>query len=613
MKKIAIIAPVEDIYYKSLEILENTGLDNIEVYLATMEEGLKVARQLIENGCEIIITRGGTFLLLESNLDIPIIEIRNNFEDILESVEKSNAKDKIGVVGFRNIIESVDYISKLMDVEVYKIIIDENTDLDKVLDEYKENGVTCFIGDSNVLKVGNILDIKAITISSSYSSIEHSINEALRVAKYTKALQFKNEKNRLTIDNVHEGIIVLDEDCIISDYNLAARNILGVKRSDVIGKHIDKLTKDKTIVECAKKKKNLLAYNTIINNVSIILNSVPIFMGDEFIGIVITFQSTKEYQKNEIKIRRNLNKKGFLAKYTFNDILYQSDVMEETVERAKKYSKLNAPIHIYGETGTGKELFCQSIHNNSLRKNGPFVAINCSAIPANLIESELFGYEKGSFTGASSEGKLGVFELAHGGTLFLDEITELPYDLQSRLLRVIQENQIMRIGGDNIIPINVRIVSASNKRLIKEVEKGKFREDLYYRLNVLELNIPNLEQRKDDVIILSEHFLEKYSKEYNLPKVRLFCQDKNILLNRKYNGNIRELENLMQRLSILNDKKILDLDICIENKKDGTDTLEEMTLKYISKVYSSTGENVQKTCDILGISRSTLWRKLKDL
>ncbi len=612
MKKIAIIAPVEDIYYKSLKILENRKLDNIEVYLATMEEGLELSKQLVKNGYEILITRGGTFLLLENALDIPIIEIRNSFEDILESVEKASKKNKIGVVGFRNIIESVDYISKLMDVEVLKIIIDEETNLDEVLDEYKGKGVTCFIGDSNVLEIGNRLGIETITINSSYSSIEYSINEALRVEKYAKALQFKNEKNKLTIDSVHEGVIVLDENCMISDYNLAARNILGLKRSDVIGKNIDILTKDKTIVESAKKKKSLLGYNLVINNVSIILNSAPIFMADEFIGVAITFQSTTEYQKNEIAIRRSLIKKGFLAKYTFNDILYKSEIMEGTIEKAKKYSKLNAPIHIYGETGTGKELICQSIHNNSLRKNAPFVAINCSAIPANLIESELFGYEKGSFTGASSEGKLGVFELAHGGTLFLDEITELPYDLQSRLLRVIQENEIMRIGGDNIIPINVRIISASNKKLIGEVEKGNFREDLYYRLNVLELQIPTLEEREDDIILLAEHFLEKYSKEYNLPQVRLYCKDKNNLINRKYNGNIRELENLIQRLAILNDKNILKSETDVEEDELKLDTLEDMSLKYINKIFISTDKNIQETCDILGISRSTLWRKLKD-
>lgn len=236
-------------------------------------------------------------------------------------------------------------------------------------------------------------------------------------------------------------------------------------------------------------------------------NRIPIVVDHQIRGVVATFQDIKQLQSTEQKIRLKLHEKGLVAKYSFGDIVGESRAIRNTIQIARSYASSQAAVLIHGETGTGKELFAQSIHTVSDRRDGPFVAINCAAVSNNLLESELFGYEAGAFTGASKNGREGLFELAHGGTIFLDEIGEIPRETQVELLRVLQEKEVRRVGGNRVIPVDVRIITATNKDLIQETMEGRFREDLYYRLNVLDLELPPLRERGDDVRILGlQHF-----------------------------------------------------------------------------------------------------------
>ncbi|MGM0409892.1 MAG: sigma-54 interaction domain-containing protein [Bacillota bacterium] len=259
----------------------------------------------------------------------------------------------------------------------------------------------------------------------------------------------------------------------------------------------------------------------------------------------------------------NRNKKpkkitGYFSKHNFSDLIGKNKKFLDTKKKAKKISSTNSTIILYGETGTGKELFAGAIHNDSQRKDNPFIAINCTTLPKNLLESELFGYEKGAFTGAKKEGKIGLFERADKGTLFLDEIGDLPLSLQARLLRVLEEKEIMRIGGDSIIPIDVRIIAASNKNLQKLVEKGEFRKDLYFRLNVFQFNIPPLRERIDDIPLLIKHFFDSWeiNRDYN----KNFMD---FISNYDWPGNIRELKNVLKNMTTLSKN-----DLCLENLPD---------------------------------------------
>lgn len=265
----------------------------------------------------------------------------------------------------------------------------------------------------------------------------------------------------------------------------------------------------------------------------------------------------------QINIKKKIaNKNKYRAKYEFKDILGESKVISEVKSKAFSLSKSDANIAIYGESGVGKELFAQSIHNTSKRCDSPFIAINCSAIVENLLESEFFGYERGAFTGANKDGKQGIFELADGGTLFLDEIAEIPKHLQAKLLRVLQEKEIIRVGGEKIIPVDVRIISATNKDLHSMVGKGEFRMDLYYRLCVLPLEIPPLRERKEDIKGLLEHFIRTTNRKLEYTDEALNC-----ILNYKFPGNIRELENCVEYLVSINKETIDYEDLPAQFKK----------------------------------------------
>jgi len=282
--------------------------------------------------------------------------------------------------------------------------------------------------------------------------------------------------------------------------------------------------------------------------------------------IVLVFKDVKKVRKLANRIT------GSRAIYTFDKIIGESEVIKNTIEYAKKISDSKSTVLILGESGTGKESFAQSIQNHSRRREESFVAINCGAIPKNLIESELFGYVEGSFTGAKKGGHPGKFEIADGGTIFLDEIGEMSLDLQTRLLRVIEEGIVRRIGGNDEIPINVRIIAATNKDLREEVKNGNFRTDLYYRLNVLPLKLPSLRERKEDIPLLIDYFMKRISKKLNKKEIEIPEEYMDYLLDYSWPGNIRELENLIE---LIINTEHLPMDFFSKNiKYNGNATLE---------------------------------------
>ena len=278
-----------------------------------------------------------------------------------------------------------------------------------------------------------------------------------------------------------------------------------------------------------------------VRGVSITFDCTPVAVNGIAAGVVISFQNVDKVQQLEGHIRKKLSNKGLTAKHHLSDIVHCSRLIDETIEDACRYAAASSNILIVGETGTGKELFAQGIHNASQRRNGPFVAINCAAMPENLLESELFGYEEGAFTGARKGGKPGLFEFAHGGTLFLDEVEGMSPALQVKLLRVLQEHEIMRVGGNKIISVDVRIVAATNESLEEKVRDGSFRRDLYYRLNTLPVLIPPLCRRGEDVFLLMERFCRELKGEFVLSE-----EVKKIFRTYSWPGNIRELRNLAE-------------------------------------------------------------------
>ncbi len=333
-------------------------------------------------------------------------------------------------------------------------------------------------------------------------------------------------------------------------------------------------------------------------------------------GALIFIKNTDRIIEEESRIRRGLSEKGLTAKYTFEDILGQSAAIRENIRMAERYSGVNSNVLIIGETGTGKELFAHSIHQASKRSHQPFVALNCAALPENLLESELFGYEAGAFSGASKGGKTGLFELAHKGTIFLDEIGEIPITLQAKLLRVLQEKEIRRIGSTSVHPVDVRVISATNINMEEKIKEGQFRSDLYYRLNLLDISIPPLRERKEDIQELVDHYLTRFACEMGKSIPTVTKDAARILKEHSWPGNVRELRNICERLTVLNDTSIIDEELLCRLKifrKEEAFSVGETADSREDSVYDRLKPRKKKKdlAEELGVSRTTLWRMAK--
>nr|WP_275890923.1 sigma 54-interacting transcriptional regulator [Romboutsia hominis] len=442
------------------------------------------------------------------------------------------------------------------------------------------------------------------------------------------------------LDGVKDGIIAIDTKGKIILFNESAKKILNTKKEEVYKKNIkDVFPCMDWLVEAMIKNESHKRKIRNINKLTVNTRSVPIIVDGQVQGIIGILQDITNIQSLERKIRMDLNNKGLCAKYTFDDYIFKDEISKELVEMAKKIGKTEFTTLLYGESGCGKEVLAQSMHNISQRKDKPFVAINCATISESLLESELFGYEEGAFTGAKKGGKPGLFELAHGGSIFLDEINSLPINIQTKLLRVIEEKKIMRMGSDRVIPLDIRIMAATNENLRQKIKDKTFRADLFYRLSSLEINIPPLRKRKKDIVFLFEYFVRKMIEEggfSNLSSIsdnfQLKQEEVNLLNNHNWLGNIRELKNVAQKYVLTGKIEILyvedednkvdeyNLNTCnsqfenINYEKIGID-IKEIN-KYVEtkiiNILLSQGLNKTQVASILGISRTALWKKYKD-
>ncbi len=401
----------------------------------------------------------------------------------------------------------------------------------------------------------------------------------------------------------------------------------------IIGKHISNLERDEIISPSAtlkvleeKSKVTILQHDN--NGQKILCTGVPVFNECNEIQWVVSYDSwditnyieLKEHYERLYGLMEHYAEEIKVKEISKKTVIYKSPQIENILKLSMKVAQTNTNILITGESGVGKNLLATLIHENSTFCEGPLIDINCGAIPDNLIESELFGYEKGAFTGAKNEGKIGLIELANNGTLFLDEVGELPLNLQVKLLKVIQEKKITRVGGTKSISVNFRLISATNRNLMTLVKEGKFREDLYYRLNVVPINIPPLRERSEDILIILMHLVEEMNKRHNKNKV-FSEQAISALMSYSWPGNVRELQNIVERLILTSDKDIIDIS-CLPDYiscLDSTKGYKGMNLKKMLEYHErelvlSVYEKYKTTVEVgrvLGISQSSAVRKLK--
>jgi PAS domain S-box-containing protein len=445
---------------------------------------------------------------------------------------------------------------------------------------------------------------------------------------------FEESRIRLnqTLNSIHEAICVIDEEGKVIVWNKKAEELYDVSAEEIIGNHIKEFFADAMVQKVLETKvpaENV--YHTPKKDYHIIINAIPIWIEDKFVGVVSTDRDITEVEKLSKELQKANDTLRFLedeikklSHNSFGNIIGKNEKITKKIEMAKRVAKSKVSVLITGESGTGKELFARAIHEHSGEK-GLFVPVNCSAIPNELFESEFFGYEQGAFTGASKKGKIGLFELAQNGTIFLDEIGDLPMYMQAKLLRVLQEKQIKKVGGENFIPVNVRVLSATNRDLAKMVEGGEFREDLFYRINVVEINLPPLRERGEDVLLLINHFLKELSGNNNREVPTIDPETSMILQNYGWKGNIRELKNTIEHLVVLSQDNHITKDLIpqyIKNNMEIKYSMEEENFDLNQSVKqleihlikealkSSKGSKIQAS-KLLNIPRATLYYKME--
>ena len=424
-----------------------------------------------------------------------------------------------------------------------------------------------------------------------------------------------------TFSSINDGMIILDENMKISRLNEQACEILGYSSQELTKKDMNLITKDRELkseisaIDEYYQNLDYAIYTRDGKMIKCIIKAVPVKSSGKSMGTVITFKPSSQINKIVNKVA------GYKAVYRFRDIVTNDRKMKETISYARKIADTDCSVMITGESGTGKELFAQAIHNHSYRAEEPFLAINCALIPGELIESELFGYEKGAFTGADKSGRPGKFEIADGGTVFLDEIGEMPLEMQSKLLRFLDNKKINRIGASYEKTVDVRIIAATNRDLLEEISKNNFRLDLYYRLSVMNIEIIKLDDRKEDIELLARHFTEKLNEAHDKKKT-LSSWYIDSLKSRSWKGNVRELQNVVFRdyylcesdeLTVSSGEMIMN-DLEPEKQKNVPSEIIDIgqaEAANIMTVLSSCGWDVQRAAEIFGMSRATLYRKMK--
>ncbi|NLO21791.1 MAG: sigma 54-interacting transcriptional regulator [Syntrophomonadaceae bacterium] len=439
----------------------------------------------------------------------------------------------------------------------------------------------------------------------------------------------------LFTENQFMAAMIVDDKGRIVSISETYLKVLNLSREEVIGRPAKEITPHTRVMNVLKNGKAVVGYNWRINDHNMIASTIPIIQEGMVVGAfaysvfmdIWNAQDTIENLITEINMYKDEVDNLYKAKYSFDDIIGKNEAFRKVKKFARQVAQHTiSTVLLCGESGTGKELFAQAIHNQSSRSRFPFLRINCAAIPENLLEAELFGYEEGAFTGAKKGGKPGKFELANGGTIFLDEIGEMTLTMQSKLLVALQEQEIERLGGRHPIKVNVRVIAASNKNLENMIESGIFREDLYYRLNVVRLDLPPLRKRADDIPLLCQHIITHLNCRLHTGTKKISSSALEMLSTYAWPGNVRELENVLERAMILADmektqvlderhfmfiKKQLDLCRAAHDQQNLKNAVREFERDLIEKALQDADYDRVKAAELLGIDLSTLYRKLK--
>jgi propionate catabolism operon transcriptional regulator len=617
--------------------------DEIEVLPCRVTDALKVSHHLVSRGATVLLSRGGTTNYLKGEqpdwlAGVPIVDIPVTAYDVIRAIGQAREMaGRVSVIAFPSMIEGIDDVTEFLGVDVTVTPIANDFDVGQEIRHQASGKDVCFVGGAITHEIAQDSRYPSVLIRSGRAAVAYALREASRIARVQQLEREKHQRLHAVLDSMEDGVILVDAagapelwnsraEAMLQAHNVTrGRDLIKIK---ALEEAILKSLRDGMATDAVIRLPSGAQVVASVSPVSSQKSSAP--------GVLVSLRDAVRVEALEQQVRSNLHSLGHVAKKRLSDIIGSSEMLRRTVATAQAFAAVDATVLILGESGTGKEVYAQAIHNASARRNGPYVALNCAALPEALLESELFGYVGGAFTGATKEGKPGLFEMAHRGTLLLDEISELSPRLQGKLLRVLQERQVRRVGGERVIPIDVRVLAASNRDLVGMVRKGEFREDLFFRLDVLRINIPPLRERPEDVEALFPHFVCRFSRELKLPPVELSADAIRYLSEYTWPGNVREVQNVVQRCLAMyagqtltpekidrvlrpdrryasNDDTSSGASLCGKNGTSPVNGRKDITVRDIEEAVLRSGGSMTKAARMLGVHRSTLWRHLKRL
>jgi transcriptional regulator, propionate catabolism operon regulatory protein len=609
---------------------------DIRVFDKAFEDAVQAANELVRSGehVDAIIAAGAHGAYLHDHTEIPVVLVVPTATDILHALADARRfSRRIAFLNFRTPLPGLDPFTGAHGLEVEQRAYVTLEDAEASLVDLAARGFEVVVAPGPVCDIAQGVGLRAVLLHARSSACD-AVDRAIEVARLTRAARARHERVAAVLDHVDAAVVAVDMEERIHSANRAVERLLGVPALSLIGKPLSTVAADLSVARVLGSGTEELGAVHKVGGRTLVVNRIPLREHGIQIGAVLTCQDPGAIQRVDRSLRSEHRPRRFVARHVLSGIVGTSQAIRDIRELAEDYARTDATVLVTGESGTGKELLAQSIHNASRRRDHPFVAINCPAFPDTLLEAELFGYEEGAFTGARRGGRAGLFEAAHTGTIFLDEVGDIAYPLQSRLLRVLQERQVLRLGSNDPVPIDVRVIAATNRDLRTAVVEGDFREDLFYRLKVLHLHLPALRDRPEDVPAIAEMLLNRALVRYGAPTAltRALALLLPHLQRYAWPGNVREMENVVERIAVLYAKRSADQvreaevrtfvpelfeeagpRLAEVRRSDGDlrSARELQEQETIHRVLEECGGNQTEAARRLRVARSTLWRKLK--
>ena len=607
----------------------------VRVFDRSFEDALETARSLTEadERVDAFVAAGSNGAYLRDHSPVPVALVDVSTTDALQALAHARTLGRrIGVVNFRRVLPGLERWKDLLrGVQIEQRAYVTPEEARAAVAELATHGYEVVVGPGPACEVAEAAGLKSVLLYS-FECVCETIERAIEMAQVVRAERERREQLASVIDHVDEAVVAVDASERIAFVNPGAERLLGVSGAELLGKRLSSVAAELGLARVLETGAPELRSFQRLGARSLVVSRIPVRQHGVLTGAVLTCQDSRTLLRVDRDLRSELRPRRFIARYELAGIVGGSAAVRTARSLAEQYAATEGTVLITGESGTGKEMFAQGIHNASRRRERPFVAINCAAFPEALLESELFGYEEGAFTGSRRGGRAGLFEAAHGGTIFLDEVGDVPITLQTRLLRVLQERQVLRLGSNDPTPIDVRVIAATNRDLKREIARAAFREDLYYRLNILPILVPPLRARIEDVAPIAEALLRDALARHGVPGVlpRALAVILPWLQGYAWPGNVRELENVLERVAVLYSHRaaapdqvaaddlravLPELFEAAAERRGAAEDLrtargaEEAAV--IDRVLGECGGNMSEAAKRLGVGRSTLYRKLR--